>query len=282
MRDLGGRDAMGGGLLLLVACFLVALAAYALPRPMAADVVAAVRRTVLRPVVALQARAERDRTSRFQLEVIEAQRDSLALLVLADTGIRSENAQLRAMLAIRPRATPRWTPAEILHQPTPTDARMLLLGTGSDAGLAKFQPVITPDGGLLGYIWSVGPRSSAVLTWMHPDWRASAVTGEGSVMGILAPTLIGTSGQPLLELRGVALRDSLAIGTLVFTSGLGGVYPRMLPVGRVSGVTSDPLGYERRYVVAPFANPAIASHVLVRTEPADPAIGSVPATDSTP
>lgn len=281
MRDLGGRDATGGGLLLLVACLVIALTAYALPRSMAASVVAGVRRTVLRPVVALQARAERDRTSRFQLEVIEAERDSLALMVLADTALRAENAQLRAMLAIRPRETPRWASAEILHQPTPTDARMLLLARGSDDGLARYQPVITPDG-LLGYIWSVGPRAAAVLTWMHPDWRASAVTGDGAVMGILAPIPIGTSGQPLLELRGVALRDSLPLGTLVFTSGLGGVYPRMLPVGRVTGVTPDPLGYERRYLVAPFANPATASHVLVRTEPVDPRLATLPDADTLP
>lgn len=281
MRDLGGRDAAGGGLLLLVACLLMALAAYALPRPVAADVVAAIRRTALRPVVALQARAERDRTSRFRLEAVEAERDSLALLVLADTAIRAENAQLRAMLAIRPRPTPRWVAAEILHQPTPTDSRALLLGSGSDDGLAKFQPVITPSG-LLGYVWSVGPRAAAVLTWMHPDWRASAVTGDGAVMGILAPVAIGTSGQPLLELRGVALRDSLAIGTLVFTAGLGGVYPRMLPVGRITGISGDPLGYERRYLVAPFANPATASHVLVLTEPVDPRAATLPAGDSLP
>lgn len=281
MRDLGGRDAAGGGLLLMVASLAIALVAYMLPRAIAADVVAAVRRTVLRPVVALQARAERDRTSRFQLEIIQAERDSLALVVLADTALRSENAQLRAMLAIRPRPTPRWTPAEILHQPTPTDARALLIGTGGTEGLAKFQPVITPDG-LLGYVWSVGPRSAAVLTWMHPDWRASAVTGDGSVMGILAPVTIGGSGHPLLELRGVALRDSLPTGTLVFTSGLGGVYPRMLPVGQVTGVTGDPLGYERRYFVTPFANPAMASHVLVLTEPVDPRLVTLPDTDSLP
>lgn len=281
MRDFGGRDAAGGGLLLLVASLVIALVAYALPRPIAGDVVAAIRRTALRPVVALQARAERDRTSRFRLEAIQAQRDSLALMVLADTAIRAENAQLRAMLAIRPRETPRWTSAEVLHHPTPTDPRAMLLSAGSDDGLARFQPVMTPSG-LLGYVWSVGPRAAAVLTWMHPDWRASAVTGDGSVMGILAPIVVGTSGQSLLELRGVALRDSLAIGTLVFTSGLGGVYPAMLPVGRITGISSDPLGYERRYVVAPFANPAAVSHVLVRTEPVDARIATIPEADSLP
>ncbi len=277
MREFGGRDAPGGDLLLLAGCLLVALLAYALPRPWAADVVVAMRSTALRPVVALSARATRDRTARFRLEAIEAERDSLGLIALADSAVHQENAELRALLAVRPRPVPRWTPAEVIHRPTPTDARTLLLGVGSDAGIRRFDPVLTPEG-LLGVIWDVGPHSAAVLTWMHPDWRASAVTGDGTVLGILAPIVVGSSDQSLLELRGVALRDSLPVGAFVFTSGLGEVYPRMIPVGRIIGQGTDPLGYERRYIVAPFANPAMASHVLVMHLPDAPS----PREDSLP
>ena len=75
--------------------------------------------------------------------------------------------------------------------------------------------------------------------------------------------------MPLLELRGVALRDSLPTGALVYTSGLGGVYPRAIPIGRVIGVESDPMGYERLYRVAPFTNPGRATHVMVLITPRD-------------
>lgn len=264
MRELGGRDAPGGDLLLLAGCLLVALVAYALPRPWAADVAAGLRSTALRPVVALQARAARDRTARFQLEAIEAERDSLALLVMSDSAVRIENAELRALLAVHPSEGRHWAPAEVLHRPTPTDARTLTIDAGSEQGIQRFDPVVSAQG-LLGYVWELEPRSAGVVTWLHPDWRASAVTGDGSVMGILAPTVVGSSGQSVLELRGVALRDSLPVGTLVFTSGLGGVYRRMLPVGRIMAESRDPLGYERRYLVAPFSNPAIVGHVMVLT-----------------
>lgn len=262
MRYYGGRDAAAGDLLLLVACVVVALLAYALPRNWAADLVAAIRSTALRPVIALQARADRDRTSRFRLDDIQVQRDSLALMVMADSAIRRENLAMRQLLDLPARTPPAWVAAQVLHRPTPTDARMLLLGAGTDQGLARFQPVLTPDG-LLGTIWSTSPTSAAVLTWMHPDWRASAVTADGATLGILAPAPVGASEVPLLELRGVALRDTIAEGVLVYTSGLGGVYPAMIPVGRVVGVSEDPLGYERRYRVAPFVNPGLALQVMV-------------------
>jgi rod shape-determining protein MreC len=279
MRDYGGRDAASSDLLLLAVCAALALLAYALPRSWSADLVAGVRRTALRPVVSLQARAGRDRTARFLLDEIQSGRDSLALIVLADSGIRLENADLRRILALRERQPSGWIPAQALHRPTPTDARVMMLDVGSDRGVALLQAVLTPDG-LLGTIWSVGPRSSAVLTWMHPDWRASAVTGDGAVMGILAAEGVGPTGQPLLELRGVALRDSLVNGTIVYTSGLGSVYPRMIPVGEVIGVGDDPLGYERVFVVRPFVNPGLANQVMVLTGTADSLL--LPPPDSLP
>lgn len=266
MRDFGGRDERSGDLVLLAVCFSVALLAYLLPRQWTADMVGAVRRTALRPVVMLQSRAAQDRTARFHLEALRTDRDSLALLVLTDTAIRRENEDLRRMLEIRARQPTGWVPAEVLHRPVPTDERVLTVDAGSSQGVARFQAVLTPDG-LLGYVWSVGPRSSAVLTWMHPDWRASAVALDGAITGILAPSGDVSGGQSILELRGVALRDSVPDGTVVYTSGLGGVYPRMIPVGRVDGVRDDPLGYERLYQVVPFASPAMVQQVMIVTSP---------------
>jgi rod shape-determining protein MreC len=279
MRDYGGRDAASSDLVLLVVCVAIALLAYMLPRNWAAGISSSVQSTVLRPVVSLQARAAQDRTSRFRLDDIQAARDSLALLALADSNVRRENEDLRRLLGLRAREPVRWIPAQTLHRPTPTDARVIMLDVGSNRGVTRFQPVLTPDG-LLGYIWGVGPHSSSVLTWMHPDWRASGVTGDGSIMGILAPAEMGSSGQQLLELRGVALRDSLSNGTIVYTSGLGGVYPRMIPVGRVVGVGADPLGYERVFLVAPYVVPGLANQVMVLQGSADSLL--IPAEDSMP
>jgi rod shape-determining protein MreC len=279
MRDYGGRDAASSDLVLLAACVVIALVAYMLPRNWSAGISSTVQATVLRPVVSLRARAAQDRTSRFRLDDIQAARDSLALLVLQDSSVRRENADLRRLLGLRQRAPLRWIPAQTLHRPTPTDARVVTLDAGSNRGVARNQPVLTPDG-LLGVIWGVAEHSSSVLTWMHPEWRASAVTGDGAVLGILAPTVVGTSGQQLLELRGVALRDSLSTGTIVYTSGLGSVYPRMIPVGRVVGVGTDPLGYERVFRVAPFVVPGLVNQVMILQGSADSLL--IPLGDSLP
>lgn len=281
MRDYGGRDAAAADLALLGACVAVALLGYALPRSVAGDVVATLRSTALRPAVALRERAARDRTSRFALEGIQAERDSLALRVIADSALRRENLELRQMLGVARPATTPWIGAEVLHRPTPTDSRTLSLDVGSEDGVQLFDPVVTADG-LVGYLWSVGTTSSVVLTWMHPDFGASAVTGDRGVLGFVQPVTVGPLGHPMLELRGVAFSDSLPDGAEVFSSGLGGVYPRQLPIGRIVGIEPDPLGYERFYRVAPHTNPGAIGHVMVLTFPRDSIFAVAPPPDSLP
>jgi rod shape-determining protein MreC len=69
------------------------------------------------------------------------------------------------------------------------------------------------------------------MTWAHPEFRASAYAVPGDVFGIVAPSVQISGSEMLLQLRGVAYRDSVPTGTAVVTSGLGGVYPPGLPVG---------------------------------------------------
>lgn len=268
MRTRGGQGAVQGDLLLLGICTAIALAALVMPSNWSAALSAGIRRTVLRPLVAVQSRAEQDRLARFDLAAIQFSRDSLAQIVQQTDAVRQENANLRGLLELRNRVGQPFVATEVLHRPTPMDPRMLLLGGGEVRGIAAFDPVVTAEG-LVGYVWSVGPASAAALTWQHPEFRASAVTGDGRVLGIVSPTAPTEGGHVVLQLRGVALRDSLAMGTVVYTAGLGGVYPRGIPIGTVREVALDALGYERLYLVWPFVNPGRTSHVTVITAPRD-------------
>jgi rod shape-determining protein MreC len=53
------------------------------------------------------------------------------------------------------------------------------------------------------------------------------------------------------------------VGTMVLSSGLGGVYPKGIPVGTVTGLVREQAGWERVYRLLPAANPGSAAHVLV-------------------
>jgi len=268
MREPAARQAARSDVLLFAGCIGLALTALALPRSWALAFAASLRQTAFRPVVALQSRAGLDRTSRFDLEQVRHSHDSLALLVQQQAALRLENENLRGLIGVRARLANPIVSAEILHQPTPTDARMILLDVGTANGVRIFDPVVTADG-LIGSIVSAGPHSSNALTWVNPDFAASAMTADGRVRGFVHPATASRASGPMLELHGVALRDSLAIGTTVMTAGAGGVYPIGIPIGRVVSVGKEENGYDRIFRVLPFAYPGNASHVLVLVTPRD-------------
>jgi rod shape-determining protein MreC len=262
MNRAPGRATSRSDTLLFLGCLLLSVGALALPERWSLWLANGVRDTALFPLLWLEQRAVEGRTSRARFQALQAERDSAAVAAQSLTELAAENQRLRALLALRSRTTVATVPAEVLHQAAPTDGRTLLLGVGASAGIKAGDPVISPEG-LLGVLLSVGARSAVAMTWAHPDFRVSAATEDGSVLGIVVPSVNTEASESYLEFRGVAYRDTVATGTLVLSSGLGGVYPRGIPIGRVAGVRKEELGWERIYRLAPLANPGHLAHVLV-------------------
>jgi rod shape-determining protein MreC len=227
----------------------------------------ALRETILVPLVWLQAQAEEGHTSRVRLRAVTAERDSAAYVAQGIPSLLAENEHLRQLLALSHRLSTPYVAAEVLHQAQATDSRTLLLSAGSVQGIAPFDPVVAPEG-LIGVVLSVARRTSVVMTWAHPEFRVSAFTVTGNASGVVAPSASAmTSVDGALEFRGVPYRDSVPAGTLVLSSGLGGVYPKGIPVGTVAGVVREQEGWERVYRLRPAANPGSAAHVLILVTP---------------
>jgi rod shape-determining protein MreC len=246
-------------------CLVLSLVALFSPATWGLGIASALRQSVLAPLVWLQVRAEEGKTSRVRLRAITAQRDSASYLAQGLPSLLAENERLRQLLGLTHRLANPYVAAEVLHQPQATDGRTLLLSVGSRDGVAAFDPVVAPEG-LIGVVLNAAARTSIVMTWAHPEFRVSAFTVTGNAAGVVAPSASG-SGEGALEFRGVPYRDSVPVGTLVLSSGLGGVYPKGIPVGTVTGIVSEQAGWERVYRLLPSANPGSAAHVLVLTSP---------------
>jgi rod shape-determining protein MreC len=247
---------------LLALCLTLSLVALFSPAAWGNGIAATLRETVLSPLVWLQARAEEGRTSRVRFRTVTAERDSAAYLAQFLPSLRAENERLRQLLRLSHRLSTPYASAEVLHQPHATDSRTLLLSVGSRQGVAPFNPVVAPEG-LIGVILSVSRASSIAMSWAHPEFRVSAFTVGGNAFGVVAPSIEGRNNEGALEFRGVPYRDSVPLGTLVLSSGLGGVFPKGIPVGTVIGTVREEAGWERVYRLRPAANPGSAAHVLV-------------------
>ncbi len=262
-RSYSRRDTMA-----LAGCVMISLVFLFLSDHAGQVVSGGLRQSLFSPLVWLQSQAEMGRTSRSRFRAVAAQRDSVALAAQAMPVLRAENGRLRELLGLSRRLQTRYIAAEVLHQSTASDGRMLLLNAGSASGISPFQPVVSPEG-LVGVVAGTTPATASVMTWAHPDFRVSAYAEGGRVAGMVAPSSAGSASEASLEFRAASYRDTLPAGTLIFSSGLGGVYPRGIPVGAVTGVAREQLGWERIYSLRPSANPSAVAHVMILTSTVD-------------
>jgi rod shape-determining protein MreC len=122
--------------------------------------------------------------------------------------------------------------------------------------------VIAPEG-LVGVVDQVDPTMSHAMLWTHPDFRVSAMSPDGSAFGIAQAHLAGATGGYLLELRGVPFRATLKPGSVIVSSGWGGVWPRGIPVGTVLQEIKTSEGWARTYLLRPAVNPADVYSVMI-------------------
>ena len=266
------------------ACLVLALVALALPDALRQPIAGALRRTVLFPVLTVERRSAESAQYRQRLTALRAERDSLALAAASLPELGAENARLRQLVGLGTRLGGGFVTAEVLHQAGVTDGLTLVLSAGAAEGVEQLAPVVAARG-LVGMVRAVDAHTSVALAWTHPDFRASAMVDGGDVYGIVAARRESAAGE-VMELRGVAYRDQLAPGTRVVTSGLGGVFPRGIPLGTVQGKLSESAGWERTYLLRPAVHPADASHVIIlspaRVPDRSSAFGDSSPTDSLP
>lgn len=134
----------------------------------------------------------------------------------------------------------------------------LTLNRGSDDGVKPDDPVIAHLG-LVGKVISVNPKTSEVLLITDGEGQVSALvrgsSGEGT-FGIVQGTYqrgsrLTASGQLQMLFR---REDNVNIGDLVLTSGLGGVYPKDIPLGKVKEVQLDKSGLLKTAYIEPLVN----------------------------
>lgn len=249
----------------LAAVFLVAaLFLYLLPSNYQTPIRRAVRGTVLMPFIWAQTEAVSQGARSAAMRRLRVERDSLLAVVSAQASLEEENRRLREILGLGSRAVASFVPAELVRVGTPGGESSFLLDVGREDGVVVGSPVIA-SGGLLGVVWEVGSTTSQAIDWTHPDFRVSAMTGDGQAYGIVESRRGRYREEDRLALVGAPFHTDVAPGTRVVTSGRGGVYPRGILVGTVVEVEDADTGWRKSYVVRPAVRPEAATHVLVGT-----------------
>jgi len=253
-------------LTVLAAATLLALVARGLPQNLRDPIASSMRRSLLAPLVMLQERAEASRRSLLLDAERTAIRDSVALRAMTVGAIENENDRLRELIGLGARLRWGFIPAEAIHGRGVRDVTTMTLTAGSNAGVRRLSPVVSPEG-VVGMVSNVDPTMSEAMIWTHPDFRVSAMSEDGSAFGIVQAHAASATTGYLMELRGIPFRSQLKPGSLVVSSGLGGVWPRGIPIGTVLSEISTSEGWARTYLVKPSVSPAdIGAVMILRTD----------------
>jgi len=249
-------------LMVLAGAALLALVARGLPQNLREPVASSMRRTFLAPLVMLQERAEASRRSLLLDSERTAIRDSVALKAMTVGAVENENDRLRELIGLGARLRWGFVPAEAIHGRGVRDVTTMTLTAGSNAGVRRLGPVVSPEG-VVGMVSNVDPTMSEAMIWTHPDFRVSAMSEDGGAFGIVQAHAASATTGYLMELRGIPFRSQLKPGSLVVSSGLGGVWPRGIPVGTVISEISTSEGWARTYLVKPAVSPADIGAVMI-------------------
>lgn len=108
--------------------------------------------------------------------------------------------------------------------------RYITLDVGREAGIDRNMPVVT-DRGLVGRISEVGNGWSRVLLIIDVSSSVNALTQSTRASGLVQGQVDGS-----LVMRAIPQGDTVSVGDTVFTSGLGGNFPRQLLIGQITEV----------------------------------------------
>lgn len=159
-------------------------------------------------------------------EEIEALQTRLRVLEEA----RGENQRLKTLLGLRESLSFTVAPAGVVGKDATNWFHSVLIDRGSRHGIERHMAVIAP-GGLVGQVVEVTPSSARVQLITDPVSSVGALLQSSRVTGLLVGAQSGR-----LRIRYLPIRAEVRAGEVVVTSGLGGVYPKGILVGKVVAV----------------------------------------------
>lgn len=227
--------------------------ATAVVRPLQDGVTAAVRpfTTLSTTVRDLVATRSENRSLREQVAELSERRRSVA-------DLERENAELKALLALRDRDGSRTVAARTVALAPSNFEWTITIDVGSDDGVARGMPVVNGDG-LVGRVLQVTPRASRVLLLTDPTFSVAARSASGGQVGILD----GRGGDPL-SFRPLDPTTELAVGDEVVTASYeGGGFPSGIPIGVIAEAGERGSRLEREYRLRPFVDFSRLANVLV-------------------
>lgn len=191
----------------------------------------------------------------------------LSLLNNAYEQSRLENVRLRRLLALSDPLPVEVLGARVTARAPSFLSNLVYIDRGSRQGVRVDAPVLSGEG-IVGRVLLVSADQAQVQLISNPDAAIGVMLEQSRTPGVLSGT-----GDALLELNYIGNTDPVAVGEVVLSSGLDGIFPKGMSIGRVVEVARGK-GVFQEIRVKPLVDLIHLEEVAVLLDPKDPETSS--------
>ncbi len=168
-----------------------------------------------------------------------------------------ENQRLRGLLHMADEIQAPSIAARVVGKDPSPWFQTVLIDKGLDDDIKVGYPVINPQG-IVGLVVEATGHYAKVMLITDPNSAVDAIVQKNRARGIIKG---GTVGYCIFNY--VLRKHDIEIGDTVISSGLDGVFPKGLPIGRVSEVEKKDAGIFQDVTVAPYVDFERLEEVLI-------------------
>lgn len=200
------------------------------------------------------------------VDLIEVRRENIELRrsvkglnerIVANHEAVVENQRLRALLELKGSVAIPSIAVSVIGEDSSAWFKTLVVDRGSDDGLAEGLPVVAA-GGVVGRVIKVAPQSSRVLLLTDHASAIAAIVQRSRARGV-----VRGAGGGRCSLEFTVKDEDVKVGDSVISSGIGGVFPKGLPIGEVTMVKKGEYGVFQTIEVRPTVNIGKLEEMLV-------------------
>ncbi|RTZ95106.1 MAG: rod shape-determining protein MreC [Deltaproteobacteria bacterium] len=158
------------------------------------------------------------------------------------------NERLRRLLDFKHALTRPIVAAEVIGKDPSRWFKTVVIDKGEADGIKKGYPVVIPQG-IAGQIIEVSKRHAKVLLLVDRNSAVDALVQRSRARGI-----IKGGGGEYCTLDYLLRKRDVKVDDIIVSSGLDGVYPKGLSIGRVTHVNRPPAGVFQHVTVSPFVD----------------------------
>jgi rod shape-determining protein MreC len=167
------------------------------------------------------------------------------------------NERLRKLFDLRQKMDQPLIAAQVVGKDPSPWFQSVLLDKGQSDGVEKGQPVINPQG-IVGIVVETTAHYAKVMLITDPNSAVDAIIQNSRARGIIEG---GASGFCILNF--VLRKHEVAEGDAVVSSGMDGVFPKGLPIGKVAAIVKRKAGIFQEVSVIPYVDFERLEEVLV-------------------